>query len=170
MESKTSIYTLEEISEYIKRLTSEVHPKLIEYLREIEKMITHDQVKQFEDCDHVISKFLKFQDDLTEHIELEDYVIFPKILKAVRFNRAGLRDIKERLYASELTEWIAFHNVIREDLEALVTINGIVDKCNLHEMTGNIFREFENILREHADFEDEVLFPAALELAINDLG
>lgn len=170
MESKNSIYTFEDINGYIKRLIEEEHPRLIGYLREIDNLITHFQVKQFEECDHVITKFLKFKGDLTEHIELEDYVIFPKILRAVRFDQAGLRDIKERLYASELTEWIVFHKVVLEELDALAAINDIIDKCNLHELTVNYFREFESFLREHAEFENEVLFPAALELAINDLG
>jgi hemerythrin-like domain-containing protein len=159
----------EELGRQIKRLTEEVHPKLIEYLRIIEKIVTDDQVKHFEECDHLISKFLEFKNGLTEHLELEDYVIFPKILRAIRFNRADLRDIQERLYASELTEWIAYHNVVREELDSLITINDIIEECNLHEMTGNYFREFESFLREHAEFEDATLFPAALKLAIDDL-
>ena len=170
MKNEPGNYTIDEISEHIKLLTEEIHPRLIEYLRKINGIMNRHKVERFGECGEAIDRFVEFKDDLTKHIELEDYVIFPKILRAIRFDRAGLRDIKERLYASELTEWVSFHNVVREELDALVVINEIIDKCNLYELTGDYFREFESLLREHAEFEDEVLFPAALKLAINDLG
>jgi len=163
-------YSEADLSTLIMRLTEKEHPKIIGFLREIGHVFTDNKVKQFEENDQVISKFLKFKNDLTEHIELEDYVVFPKIMRAIRFGRSGLLDIKERLYASELTDWIAFHNIVSEELDALITINNIVDMCNLHQLTGNHLRDFENLLKEHAKFEDEVLFPTAIKLAVNDLG
>jgi iron-sulfur cluster repair protein YtfE (RIC family) len=155
------------LSEDIERLTGEDHPKLIEHLRKIEQLITHDRVKLFEDCDHVISRFLDFQKELTEHIQKEDFVIFPKILRAIRYDEAGMGDIKNTLYKRELTEWVSYHAKIREDLEALGGIIDILEACELHEATGDYFLEFEGLLRRHADFEDERLFPDAMELAIN---
>ncbi|MCP4229199.1 MAG: hemerythrin domain-containing protein [bacterium] len=159
----------EELTEHIRRLVEEEHLTLIEYLRITESMVTHGRVKSFEECDHVISRFLDFQKNLTEHINYENYVIFPKIQRAAQFDNVGMRDIKDRLYKSELVGWIGFHGTVKEELGALRLINDTVESCNLHEATGDYFLEFEGFLREHADFEDEVLFPAAIELAIDDI-
>lgn len=108
-------------------------------------------------------------DNLTVHMQKEESILFPYILKMVRFKNEGVGDAKE---FGNVMEPIDEMN--REHLaegERLVKIAALTndyttppDGCNTYKVTFQTMKEFELDLHRHIHLESNILFKKAIEM------
>jgi iron-sulfur cluster repair protein YtfE (RIC family) len=107
-----------------------------------------------------------------EHINEEENVLFPKIVRAEKLN-AALSSEREVLlhYRAEIDNLIEHHEEIKPFLDKAIAWGGYRDRGNLKVAAlSRRFATFEIMLRAHILIEEELLFPYARELFKDDGG
>ena len=106
-----------------------------------------------------------FFDDLLQHMEKEEKLVFPYIKRLVE-KRAGdvvLPSIKSPIQMMEM-EHEASGDELREFRKMTAGYSLPDDACNSYKLLFSKIKEFENDLFQHIHLENNILFPKALLL------
>ena len=158
-------------------------PVILEYLSRTHRYYLDKKLPEMENLTFELAKgvdksmnellyffFLKFSTELKKHIEYEENIVFPYILKL----NQGLAPDTDR-NAFRLKKFLNFHNHDIEDqlgdfrLHLETTFKELQDS-----LAFNLFCQhttsFEKDLKIHALIEDDVLMPKALEMEKKHVG
>lgn len=118
----------------------------------------HPELKEVADL------FIQIEAELTQHMKMEEDVLFPAIKTALRGNSS---DVKERIH-SEITRMSGEHEFAGGAMDKINEITGNykvpADGCNTYNVTFKLLRQFEDDLHVHVHLENNILFPKALAL------
>jgi regulator of cell morphogenesis and NO signaling len=115
----------------------------------------------------------QFQDSMAElasHMRKEEIILFPFIRNMVKASMAGeiLPPPMFGTVENPINMMLVEHNVEGERFEKIATLsNGYVppaDACNTYRVTFAMLQEFEQDLHLHIHLENNILFPAAIEM------
>ena len=104
--------TREVVSTLINSYIEVEHPQILSYISMLESLIKNDNNNPHTNNNGVVQEFLYFKDKMIEHIEIEENIIFPKIIRVCRMNYLKLNSCARTLYKKQLIEWLSFHKLV----------------------------------------------------------
>jgi len=114
----------------------------------------------------VASLFAKINEELLQHLGNEEKVLFPALK---RVQESGSEDDKA-VIISEISRMTGEHEFAGGAMDKIneMTRGYLVpgDACNTYAVTMKLLGEFEDDLHIHVHLENNILYPAALELAV----
>ena len=138
--------TLPELVFYTQKIASvhgEHHPELIE----------------------VANLFARVNAELLQHLQNEEEVLFPAILKLMTTHSSEAKE----LIISEIARMQNEHEFAGETIDHIneLTQNYRIpeDGCNTYRVTFKLLEQFEDDLHIHVHLENNILYPKALKLA-----
>ncbi|OFX23979.1 MAG: iron-sulfur cluster repair di-iron protein [Bacteroidetes bacterium GWA2_31_9] len=143
---KFVLKTLPELVFYTKKIADvhgEFHPELIE----------------------VSSIFQKINEELLQHLKMEEEVLFPAIKNALNNNSDEIKSI----IVSEIERMSGEHEFAGGAMDKINVITNNYslpkDACNTYQVTFKLLEQFEDDLHIHVHLENNILYAKALELA-----
>lgn len=113
----------------------------------------------------VSNLFKKINEELLQHLQHEEEVLFPALKEAIKTNSSEAK----KTIVSEITRMLGEHDFAGG---AMDEINKITkgykipeDACNTYRVAFKLLGQFEDDLHTHVHLENNILFPKALELA-----
>ncbi|HMS52272.1 MAG: iron-sulfur cluster repair di-iron protein [Sphingobacteriales bacterium] len=108
-------------------------------------------------------------EDLTNHMEKEEMVLFPFIRKMVSAKQSGTPiSAPFGTVQNPINMMKHEHNVegdrFRKISELTQNYTPPIDACNTYRVTFAMLEEFENDLHQHIHLENNILFPKAIEM------
>jgi len=135
-------------------------PELVYYTQKIASV----QGSRHPELIEVADLFGKLNNELLQHLEQEENVLFPAIREAVRKNSPEA----ETIIRSEIGRMTVEHEIAGDIMDRInrLTSGYLVpeDGCNTYGVTFRFLRRFEEDLHVHVHLENNILFPKALEL------
>jgi regulator of cell morphogenesis and NO signaling len=108
--------------------------------------------------------FGRINDELLQHMDKEEKVLFPAIKEMVREKNSGKRNIIQ----SEITRMSGEHDFAGGAMDDINTITSgyklPADACNTYRVAFQLLHQFEDDLHVHVHLENNILFPKALKL------
>jgi len=108
--------------------------------------------------------FKKINEELLQHLQHEEEVLFPALKEAIDTNSWE----SKKIIVSEITRMLGEHDFAGG---AMDEINKIThgykipeDACNTYRVAFKMLEQFEDDLHTHVHLENNILFPKALEL------
>ncbi len=112
----------------------------------------------------VAEMFAKINDELSEHLRMEEDVLFPAIKKALNDPSEKLRV----LIKSEIDRMEGEHDFAGGSMDEINRITRGYslpeDACNTYRVTFQLLEHFEDDLHVHVHLENNILYPKALAL------
>lgn len=107
--------------------------------------------------------FGRINDELLQHLDNEEKVLFPAIKEMVRD-----RSDKRNIIHSEITRMWGEHDFAGGAMDDINVITSGYklphDACNTYRVTFQLLQKFEDDLHIHVHLENNILFPKALKL------
>ncbi|HEY9113766.1 MAG TPA: iron-sulfur cluster repair di-iron protein [Bacteroidales bacterium] len=112
----------------------------------------------------IASIFSQINDELMQHLEKEEQVLFPAIKKAA----AGVDTEARKTIASEIERMSGEHDFAGGAMDKINVISNQYalpeDACNTYRVAFQLLEQFEDDLHVHVHLENNILYPKALEL------
>lgn len=163
-------WPLNQLADYIEKkhhkYVEETNPVLRQFLDKLCKVHGANHPELFE----INAHFTACAGELTTHMKKEELILFPHIRKMVRLNEAGspLETPTFGTVTNPIQMMMQEHETEgdRFELIAKLTDNYTTpaDGCTTYKVTFQMLQEFENDLHRHIHLENNILFPAAVEL------
>jgi regulator of cell morphogenesis and NO signaling len=145
------------------------------YIKQIVPQIEHHLAKlfqkhrdSFEWIDNGCETFFQLKNELLQHMQKEELVLFPRI-KAVEEcykSKGNIDDIKNTL--APITVMENEHAEAGALMEKIKTITNnytpAKNACTTHRITLMELKEFEENLHQHVHLENNILFPKAIRM------
>ncbi len=107
--------------------------------------------------------FGRINDELLQHLDNEEKVLFPAIKEMVRD-----RSDKRKIIHSEISRMLGEHDFAGGAMDDINVITSGYklphDACNTYRVTFQLLQKFEDDLHIHVHLENNILFPKALKL------
>ncbi len=108
--------------------------------------------------------FSRINDELSQHLEKEETVLFPAIKKATSDSDPNIRTT----IASEIERMEGEHDFAGGAMDKINVISKQYllpeDACNTYRVTFELLEQFEDDLHVHVHLENNILYPKALTL------
>ncbi len=108
--------------------------------------------------------FQEINDELAQHLDKEEQVLFPAIKEVLKSNS----NIDRTVIKSEIKRMSAEHEFAGGAMDKInaMTSNYQVpsDGCNTYQVTFKLLKQFEDDLHTHVHLENNILYPKALSL------
>jgi regulator of cell morphogenesis and NO signaling len=115
----------------------------------------------------VASLFARISDELKDHLEKEETILFPAIRKAG--TEGDL--LSKQVILNELAGLSEEHESAGSAMDRINLITGSYklpeDACNTYRVAFELLERFEDDLHTHVHLENNILFPRALKLSDN---
>lgn len=112
----------------------------------------------------IASIFSQINDELLQHLNKEESVLFPAIKKAV----SDSDTIKRKIIASEIERMSGEHDFAGGAMDKINVISKNYalpeDACNTYRVAFQLLEQFEDDLHVHVHLENNILYPKALKL------
>lgn len=136
-------------------------PELVFYTQKIAKVHGSNHPELAE----VAILFGKINEELTQHLQNEEDVLFPAIKVAIK----GSVPAANKIIISEITRMRGEHEVAGSAIDRIseLTQKYLVpaDACNTYQVALKLLEQFDNDLHIHVHLENNILYPKAFELA-----
>jgi len=136
-------------------------PDLMHYTKKISEVHGERHKELYE----VADIFSQINNELLQHLRNEETVLFPAI-KQVQENASPAT---KAIIGSEIARMAGEHEFAGNAMDKINELtNGYSvpsDSCNTYAVTMKLLEEFEDDLHTHVHLENNILYPAALELA-----
>ena len=136
-------------------------PELVFYTQKIASVHGDNHPELVE----VAELFKKINDELLQHLENEEKVLFPAI-KEVTSN--GSSEAKQKI-VSEISRMLGEHEFAGGAMDDINKITNVyllpTDACNTYRVAFKMLEQFEDDLHTHVHLENNILFPKVLQLA-----
>jgi len=113
----------------------------------------------------VATLFAKINDELLQHLQKEEEVLFPAIKHVIKHNDSESKE----LIVSEIARMAEEHEFAGGAMDRINQITGHYnlpeDSCGTYQVTFKLLEQFEDDLHVHVHLENNILYPAALKLA-----
>lgn len=117
------------------------------------------------ELDEVAGLFGMINEDLLQHLDKEESVLFPGIKEAFANQNDNFSEQKNTIF-SEIEKMTAEHEVAGEAMDRInrITANYAVpaDGCNTYHVTFKMLSQFEDDLHRHVHLENNILYPKSL--------
>ena len=141
------------------------------YIPEIEKQLNEliDSAPEANNLSLLTRFYLKFKQELHDHLQYEDKFTFPYVLELHNLHSEGKRIIsRESLPARSIVEFEETHSDVDSKLLDLKNIiikylNASYDDNKCNTLITTIFN-FEDDLRDHSRIEDKIMVPKVLQI------
>lgn len=163
-----SAFPIAQIIDYLKRTHQYYLDKKIPEIEQSFTFLCKDYSFSHPQLLVLASMFMNYKRDLVEHIEVEEYVLFPYINELQK-----VKDGKKKYQAYGLDKYSIsnFHDEHHHEEEVLTKIRTTIERRFRRTIPPLPFRIFlnqieclETDLLRHAKIEDQVLLPLALKL------
>lgn len=135
-------------------------PELMFYTRKIANVHGDHHPELIE----IASIFSQINDELTQHLEKEEQVLFPAIKKAA----AGVDAEARKTIASEIERMSGEHDFAGGAMDKINVISNQYalpeDACNTYRVAFQLLEQFEDDLHVHVHLENNILYSKALKL------
>lgn len=135
-------------------------PDLVFYTRKIASVHGENHSELLE----VADLFGRISSELTQHLRMEEEVLFPAIARAL-VNRS---DEDVRIIKSEIARMSGEHEFAGGAMDRINQItNGYLvpeDGCNTYRVAFRLLEQFEDDLHVHVHLENNILYPKSLKL------
>jgi len=112
----------------------------------------------------IASIFSQINDELLQHLDKEETVLFPAIKKAV----SDSDPIVRKIIASEIARMEGEHDFAGGAMDKINVISNQYalpeDACNTYRVAFQLLEQFEDDLHVHVHLENNILYPKALNL------
>ncbi len=136
-------------------------PELLYYTQKIAAV----HGKNHPELDEVAGLFEMINEDLLQHLDKEEQILFPGIKAAFNDPNGSLKD-KRNIIIPEVERMTAEHEVAGEAMDRISMITGNytvpADGCNTYHLTFKMLSQFEDDLHRHVHLENNILYPKAL--------
>jgi regulator of cell morphogenesis and NO signaling len=136
-------------------------PELIFYTQKIAAV--HNE--NHPELNEVAGLFGMINEDLLQHLDKEENVLFPGIKEAFT-NQNEIFSEKKNIITSEIERMTAEHEVAGEAMDRINRITGNyavpADGCNTYNVTFKMLSQFEDDLHRHVHLENNILYPKAI--------
>ncbi|MEO7044823.1 MAG: iron-sulfur cluster repair di-iron protein [Ferruginibacter sp.] len=147
-------------------------PMLQEYLDKICKVHGESHPELFE----IRDLFIHSEMELMVHMQKEEKVLFPFIMKMIEESAEGHLSINAAFGSLEMpiSNMMHEHQTEGERFKKIKELSNNYttpdDGCNTYRVAYSLLQEFENDLHLHLHLENNILFPKAVEMeaALND--
>lgn len=160
---------LDALSEYVVKRHHTYVKENIPFLKEKLQKLCEVHGQGHPELFDVAKLFSEGADNLTMHMQKEEFVLFPYIAQMVYMKKTG--NIETNAVGSvmnPINQMIAEHQVEGERFEKIsqITQNYTppADGCNTYQVTFKTLHEFEQDLHRHIHIENNILFKKAAEL------
>lgn len=137
-------------------------PELILYTQKIANVHGEHHPELLE----VAALFAKINEELIQHLNKEEVVLFPAIKRALTNND---RESKE-VIVSEITRMAGEHELAGGAMDMINTLTHHYtlpeDSCATYQVTFKLLEQFEDDLHIHVHLENNILYPNALKLTL----
>ncbi|MBK6264945.1 iron-sulfur cluster repair di-iron protein [Marivirga sp. S37H4] len=152
------------------RYVQERIPLLSQYLDKLCKVHGDSHPELFK----IRDEFKESATELTAHMGKEEDILFPYIRQMVNFEMAGTA-IDPPYFGTvknPISMMMDEHEAEGDRFERIVELTSgytpPTDACNTYRVTYQLLEEFEKDLHKHIHLENNILFPAAIEIEANE--
>lgn len=147
---------------YVERRITEIEP----FLRKVARVHggNHPELLEIEKL------FFESAEELTNHMEKEEGVLFPHIRNMVNSDLTG-QPLPESQFGTVKNPIAVMHEEHDNEGERFRKISELsdgynppFDACNTYRVTYSMLQEFEDDLHKHIHLENNILFPKAIEM------
>ncbi len=142
-------------------------PEIETYAKKVAKV----HGSRHEELNEILDEFLMLKDELLDHLEKEEQMLFPYIKELVRIDQTGEKMEKEPDFGSVEDPVEMMEEEHDEAGEAMAKIqkwtNNFTppeDACATYRVLFQNLEGFQDDLHKHVHLENNILFPKALEL------
>lgn len=160
---------LDALSEYVVKRHHTYVSENIPFLKEKLHKLCEVHGPEHSELFDVAKLFSEGAENLTMHMQKEENILFPYIVKLVQMKKSG--NIEPNAVGGvmdPINVMIAEHQVEGERFEKISQISQNytppADGCNTYQVTYKILHEFEQDLHRHIHIENNILFKKAEEL------
>jgi len=164
-------WALDFLTDYIinnhHRFVREKLPEIAFYAKKVAKV----HGKRHEELNEILHEFLMIQDELLNHLEKEEQMLFPYIKRLVELEKEGKSsDAKPAFTTAEnpIRMMEEDHDQVGETLAKIQHLSDNFtppdDACATYRVYYQNLEGFQNDLHKHVHLENNILFPKALEL------
>ena len=141
----------------------------IPFLKEKLQKLCHVHGENHPELFKVAKLFKESADNLTLHMQKEEIVLFPYIVRMVKMKKGGNVDSSTiGGVMNPINQMILEHQAEGERFEKITQITQgytpPADGCNTYEVTFKTLHEFEQDLHRHIHIENNILFKKSAEL------
>ncbi len=136
-------------------------PELLYYTQKIATVHGRNHAE----LDEVAGLFGIINEDLLQHLDKEERVLFPGIKEAFTDLNGNFSENK-KIITSEIERMTSEHEVAGEAMDRINRITGNyavpADGCNTYNVTFKMLSQFEDDLHRHVHLENNILYPKAI--------
>jgi len=164
-------WTKTSLKELIDHITTRYHLPLCKELARIEKMVIKVAAMHGDrhpEMNEVASIFSNFKSELELHMQKEEIILFPSIVRSESGNGAAVFGCGGGI-ENPIKVMLEEHDSAGDALKAMrhLTANytAPADACNTFHVLLDALKNLENEMHQHVHKENHILFPRALALA-----